>query len=143
MTYGYSAKTNSFYVIEDEKKYKEFHNWPSDVKEIKDKDWDKYRAQGPSGKMRGADKNGGPCWINIPPPTKQESVNSAKLKQDNLLQQVKNKITPLQDAVDLNIATDDEKKQLTVWKTYRVLLSRIDINTAPEIDWPQVPSDVV
>lgn len=51
-----------------------------------------------------------------------------------------NVIAPLQDAVDLGMATDEELAQLKAWKTYRVLLSRIDISHAPEIDWPPLPA---
>ncbi|MGG7053689.1 tail fiber assembly protein, partial [Salmonella enterica subsp. enterica] len=43
---------------------------------------------------------------------------------------------PLQDAVDLDIATDDEKVQLDEWKKYRVLVYRVD-TTNP--DWPDLP----
>ncbi|QBJ32335.1 tail fiber assembly protein [Hafnia alvei] len=50
-----------------------------------------------------------------------------------------NTINTLQDAVDLEMATDDEKDLLTVWRTYRVLLNRINTALAPAIDWPEVP----
>lgn len=50
------------------------------------------------------------------------------------------KITPLQDALDLNMATDEELAQLKAWKTYRVLLNRVDTSTAPDVDWPVAPS---
>ncbi|OTA14479.1 tail assembly chaperone [Xenorhabdus vietnamensis] len=45
----------------------------------------------------------------------------------------------MQDAVNLNIATDAEKSALTVWRKYRVLLSRVDCSTAPDIAWPAQP----
>ena len=51
-----------------------------------------------------------------------------------------NVIAPLQDAVDLGMATDEELAQLKAWKTYRVLLSRADIARAPDIDWPPIPA---
>lgn len=51
-----------------------------------------------------------------------------------------NVIAPLQDAVDLGMATDEELAQLKAWKTYRVLLSRTDIARAPDIDWPPIPA---
>ncbi|HAF2743708.1 TPA: tail fiber assembly protein, partial [Salmonella enterica] len=50
-----------------------------------------------------------------------------------------NAINPLQDAVDLGIATEDEKAQLDEWKKYRVLVNRVDTSTAPKIDWPKKP----
>ncbi|WP_440866209.1 tail fiber assembly protein [Symbiopectobacterium purcellii] len=49
------------------------------------------------------------------------------------------RILTLSDALDLDMATDEEKAALTKWKTYRVMLNRIDVSTAPDIDWPPVP----
>ena len=60
-------------------------------------------------------------------------------KKTQLLNDATVKITLLQDAVDTGMATDVEKEQLTAWKTYRVLLSRIDTAKAPDIEWPVSP----
>ncbi len=46
------------------------------------------------------------------------------------------KITPLVDAVELDIATNEEALLLKEWKKYRVMLNRVDTSKAPEIDWP-------
>lgn len=48
-------------------------------------------------------------------------------------------IAPLQDAVDISIATDEEIVRLAEWKRYRVELSRIDTSKAPDIVWPVSP----
>lgn len=48
-------------------------------------------------------------------------------------------IAPLQDAVDISIATDEEITRLAKWKRYRVELSRIDTSKAPDITWPVRP----
>lgn len=48
-------------------------------------------------------------------------------------------IVPLQDAVDIGIATDAEIARLAEWKRYRVELSRIDNSKAPDITWPVRP----
>lgn len=48
-------------------------------------------------------------------------------------------IAPLQDAVDISIATDEEITRLAEWKRYRVELSRIDTSKAPDITWPVRP----
>ncbi|MGC0794300.1 tail fiber assembly protein [Pantoea agglomerans] len=45
-------------------------------------------------------------------------------------------IAPLQDAVDISIATDEETNRLSNLKRYRVELSRIDVSKAPDIEWP-------
>lgn len=60
-------------------------------------------------------------------------------EKDNLLDKAARVIAPLQDAVDLDIATEAEKSALLAWKKYRVLLNRVDISTAPDIDWPEPP----
>ncbi|WDF97981.1 tail fiber assembly protein [Pectobacterium carotovorum subsp. carotovorum] len=48
------------------------------------------------------------------------------------------RINELTYAVNLDIATDNEKTALTAWQTYAVLLSRIDVGAA-KIDWPEAP----
>lgn len=51
------------------------------------------------------------------------------------------KIEPLQDAVDLDMATDEEKSRYDAWRKYRVLLMRVDTSQAPDINWPDPPED--
>ncbi|HID8817650.1 tail fiber assembly protein [Enterobacter roggenkampii] len=51
------------------------------------------------------------------------------------------KIAPLQDAVDLDMATDEEKSRYDAWRKYRVLLTRVDTSLAPDINWPEPPED--
>lgn len=48
-------------------------------------------------------------------------------------------IAPLQDAVDIGIAIDEELARLAQWKRFRVILSRIDVNKPEEIEWPKRP----
>lgn len=47
-------------------------------------------------------------------------------------------IAPLQDAVDLGIATPKEAELLHSWKLYRVMLTRVDTAQARP-DWPDEP----
>jgi len=71
--------------------------------------------------------------------TKQELMTQAIRNKNERLDFASKIISPLQDAFDLEIATNAEVKKLAVWKKYRVLLNRIDVNTAPDIDWPDIP----
>ena len=48
-------------------------------------------------------------------------------------------IAPLQDAVDLDMATEDESEALIAWKKYRVMLNRINPEDAQNIIWPESP----
>lgn len=79
-------------------------------------------------------------WIDDPDTKHQAEVSSATSKLSALMAQANEKITILNDAAELGIQTAEEATQLTEWKKYRVLLSRINIITAPDIDWPEIPA---
>lgn len=66
-------------------------------------------------------------------------ATEAQRQKMALMNQANNVIATLQDAVDLDMATEKEAKILPEWKKYRVLLSRVDVGKAPDIKWPQTP----
>lgn len=69
----------------------------------------------------------------------QAVQQAAQQELDQRLAEATARIQALGDAVDLGMATEEETAALTAWKTYRVLLSRIDIAAAPDIEWPDAP----
>ncbi|EHP1507556.1 tail fiber assembly protein [Salmonella enterica] len=81
----------------------------------------------------------GKAWVNDEAAETAARLREAEGTKSRLLQMASEKIAPLQDAVDLGLATDDEKAQLDEWKKYRVLVNRVDTSTAPKIDWPKKP----
>ncbi len=66
-------------------------------------------------------------------------IREAEEIKNSLMQVASEHIAPLQDAVDLEIATEEETSLLEAWKKYRVLLNRVDTSTAPDIEWPTNP----
>lgn len=50
--------------------------------------------------------------------------------KNSLMQVASEHIAPLQDAVDLEIATEEERSLLEAWNKYRVLLNRVDTSVA-------------
>lgn len=48
-------------------------------------------------------------------------------------------IAPLQDAVDLGMATEDEQAKLLAWKKYRIELSRTDVSAGEKAVLPTEP----
>ncbi|RAX14153.1 tail fiber assembly protein [Photorhabdus bodei] len=78
-------------------------------------------------------------WIVDKDLLKAHQINEAKQQQAALLQQANETISLLQDSVDLEVANDSEKEALLEWRKYRVLLTRVDVNQAPEVKWPEVP----
>ncbi|QDW33625.1 tail fiber assembly protein [Yersinia sp. KBS0713] len=85
------------------------------------------------------DKWSGAKWVTDKVLQKAAATQEAEEKKTRLLNTAAVKIAPLQDAVDTSMASDDESALLTAWKTYRVLLNRIDISKAPDIEWPIMP----
>ncbi|WP_289992165.1 tail fiber assembly protein [Photorhabdus laumondii] len=81
----------------------------------------------------------GKDWIVDKDLLKSHQINEAKQQQAALLQQANETISLLQDSVDLEVATEDEEAALLEWKKYRVLLSRVDVLQAPDVEWPEVP----
>lgn len=62
-------------------------------------------------------------------------------RRDGLLYEAGLRIAPLQDAVDLDKATKEEKALLIEWKSYRVDLNRVEEQDSfpSDIDWPVLP----
>jgi hypothetical protein len=85
------------------------------------------------------DKWSGAKWVADKVLQKAAATQEAEEKKTRLLNTAAAKIAPLQDAVDTELATDEEKEQLIAWKTYRVLLNRVDTSKAPDIEFPQPP----
>ncbi|MBA3145104.1 tail fiber assembly protein [Salmonella enterica] len=81
----------------------------------------------------------GKAWVKDEVAETAARLREAEGTKNRLLQMASEKVAPLQDAVDLDIATDDEKAQLDEWKKYRVQVNRVDTSTAPKIDWPKKP----
>ncbi|MEN3258524.1 tail fiber assembly protein [Sodalis endosymbiont of Spalangia cameroni] len=83
----------------------------------------------------------GKRWVTDKAEQHQAEMKSAKTSLRQRQSFANNAVFPLQDAVDLDMATEAEKAALLAWKRYRVLLNRVDISTAPDIDWPTPPDE--
>lgn len=75
----------------------------------------------------------GENWIKDEEAEKASLLQEAETKKNQLMQIVNESISILQDAVDLDEATDDEKDKLIKLKKYRISLSRVDLNNPT---WP-------
>jgi hypothetical protein len=78
--------------------------------------------------------------VSLPPtPSPADILASNTATRDLLLSQATAAVAPLQDAVDLDMATDSDTAALKAWKTYRVLVNRVDL-TQSTADWPVAPA---
>lgn len=81
----------------------------------------------------------GKKWVHDTGAEKTAQITQAIQQKESLLTLATSNIGPLQDAVDLGIATEAEMALLLAWKKYRVLINRINPEDAPDINWPEVP----
>ncbi|MTB39308.1 MULTISPECIES: tail fiber assembly protein [unclassified Providencia] len=85
------------------------------------------------------DKWNGKKWITDTEAQKASLIAEAGNEKAQRLDEANNTIMYLQEAVDVDLATEIEAAALQEWKKYRVLLNRVDTSTAPDIDWPEKP----
>ncbi|EIY7074173.1 tail fiber assembly protein [Salmonella enterica] len=127
--YYYSKSANGFFTSAE--------TAPDDAVEISVEYWGELLDGQSNGKIIASNENGFPVLTDPPPPTTEELIAEAERQKSALMAQANNSIAPLQDAVDLGIATVDESTALSEWKKYRVLLMRVD--TAKPV-WPTLPA---
>lgn len=80
----------------------------------------------------------GTAWEIDQQALKASHIAAARQQKAALIKQVSEHINILLDATAMDNQQTDIQ-QLAVLKHYRVALMRIDPNTAPEIDWPELP----
>ena len=71
-TYKFSAPTKGFYPIELLDVYEQAGTLPADPVDITDETYAEFTGQPPAGKIRGS-KGKNPAWVDIPPPTPEET----------------------------------------------------------------------
>ena len=136
----YSPKTNGFYLSSMKESYQQSaEGWPQDAVEIDEKYYRELFDGQAEGKTITADDNGLPTLVRPAAPSQEQLIATANERRNALLNDAAALMSPLQDAVDIADASDDEQESLTVWKKYRVSLNRLDLSLAPDIDWPLLP----
>jgi len=78
----------------------------------------------------------GGVWEETENPRVVDEITEDKINE--LMSNAAIKIAPLQDAIDLGVATEDEENRLKKWKTYRVSLMRMKISES-DVSLPETP----
>lgn len=134
MTKFFSKSTMGFYDEVDKEMYVKAKSWPDDLVSVTEPQWKKFTGSPPENKKLGFSVDGSPQWVDMP---EEYFTSQNEGKKANLLGYSSQVIAPLQNAVDLDMATDEEIKQLKLWKKYSVLLSRVDASNPV---WPEAPA---
>lgn len=138
--YAWSATQNTFYLIADLLTYIRNNNWPGDATEVSDEVFEEFSAfQKGDGKIRGTGDDGMPAWVAPPAPSKDDLIRNAETQRSTLMAKASLEIEMLTDAESDGSISDDEKELLAKWKAYRLALRRLDLSSAPDINWPEQP----
>lgn len=138
MSVFFSASKLGYYPAADRKDYETAKSWPDDAVEMTPAELKTFwRQTAPAGRVLGSNK-GRPAWVEGPPPSAAQILR----QRDQALAEANFRISPLQYAVDLNIAGVAEIAKLEAWKRYAVQLIRLEAQPQfPEtFYWPAQPT---
>lgn len=138
--YFYSAKDNTFFPESLKEIYMQAGTWPENAKEVGEMDFQNLMAGQSENKVITADEAGYPVLSERETDHHIDAVKQAETEKALRMAAAAEAIAPLQDAVDIGMATEDEVGRLKAWKACRVLLNRVDVSEAPDITWPEIPA---
>ncbi|ENU0862216.1 tail fiber assembly protein [Citrobacter amalonaticus] len=136
----FSALNNAFYPLELQSRYVEAGSWPEDGIEVNDEIFKEFTGEPPVGKVRGVE-DGFPCWIDVPPPTRDELIVAAVLEKQVRTGQANDYINDKQwpGKAAIGRLKGDELAQYNLWLDYLDALEAVDTSSAPDINWPVPP----
>lgn len=134
----YSAQTGLFYDSEVSAFL------PVDAVELTDDEHMRLLDGQSMGKVICPDVSGRPILMDPPPLTYDELATLALKHRDYLLGVATIRTSPLQDAADIDDASEEEGKMLVLWKRYRIALNRIHMQSGfpVSVEWPTPPLDI-
>lgn len=132
MTLFYNSGTNGFYDTN-------IGNVPKNSIEITAEYHKQLLELQSAGYVIQPDEHGRPAAVDLVL-TAEEIIAKNKLEKQKRLDTANKTIEILQDIIDLEMSSGDEADQLKLWKRYRVLLTRVDVNSADvDVDFPLPP----
>lgn len=136
--YFWSAKENGFYPESMKELYENSPDgWPEDAVEISEELYNSLLEGQSRGKVIASGRDGKPL-LSDPVIDHTALAEAEKSRLGNKAEEM---ILPLQRAVKYGIASEEEMARLKEWEIFSVELSRVDTSLAPEIEWPEPPSN--
>ncbi|EEZ4466241.1 tail fiber assembly protein, partial [Escherichia coli] len=83
--YYFSRTTLAFYPVDMLELYRSYDSLPDDITPVSDEIFLTYSGTPPEGKARGANDDGQPEWVDIPPMTPEEAILLATAQKQNLI----------------------------------------------------------
>lgn len=87
------------------------------------------------------DRWNGEGWVTDEMAKRQAEIDAATRQKRDLEQKANAAIETLNDAIELGLAEQGDEDMLKAWRAYRVKLSRVDVQAAPGVIWPDLPAN--
>lgn len=142
-TYFFSASQNAFFLSDEQRLFQAAGTLPSDLTPVGQMIFREFALElPPAGKTRSVSEAGAPCWVDEPPLPDAVIAARNQAERSALLRSATEQIAPLQDAVDLGLATAKEAERLHAWRAYRVALNRLEGKEGYPllVEWPERPN---
>lgn len=138
----YAYAKNNFYPFDLRESYEAAGTWPESFVEVEDEVFGMYSGLPPEGKMRGADAEGKPVWVDASPPTEQEIIAASEREKNSKIQSVNNYINNKQwpGKAAIGRLKGNDLAYYNAWLDYLDALDAIDTSSAPGIEWPTPPA---
>ena len=80
-------------------------------------------------------------WITDPPyvRTHEDDVHDAERKRAELKQEAEQVMSEWKLDLALGLISEEDKQKLIAWRLYVKKLDALELDAAPEIEWPQAP----
>ena len=138
----YAYSKGLFYPLSMRDDYEDANSWPDSFVEVSEDVYLKFTANPPKGKMRGTDADGMPSWVDVPPPTREELIQSLQIERQQLLAQADDVMRDWRTELMLDEISDDNKDKLSAWLAYKNKVKAVDVTTNPEnVNWPVAPAE--
>ncbi|HHH2382108.1 TPA: tail fiber assembly protein, partial [Citrobacter freundii] len=134
--YYYSASRQGFFPVDDKREYESGAGWPEDAIPVTDSDYKAlFDAQG-KGKIIKPDDNGYP----VASEPVIDYVATAEAERTSRMSALTLRINRLVEAQDDGDITDSELAELNALRECRTKLRRLDLSSAPDVEWPAFPA---
>lgn len=133
----YAYANGCFYPLSMRSDYEMSDSWPTEYIEVTESVFTEFSATPPDGKIRGTGDDGMPAWVDIPPPTKEELIQTAENERERLLKHADDVMLDWRTELMLGEISDANRAKLSAWLAYKNDVKSVDVTTDPEhVNWP-------
>lgn len=141
MGYVYRASTGGFYCDDLAAEYRKAGTWPGFFVRVSDDDYNNLMEGLAQGKIIVPNKQCYPVLQERPVPTRDELIAAAEEKRRDLIKSALQSVSTIQlRQMNGRRLTEKEVARLNDVLDYIEALEATDTDTAPDIDWPEVPA---